>query len=314
MGHEGDFDREIGGKTQRCDEEAIARLAEQQYGVVARAQLMALGLGADAIDHRLQRKRLHPLYRAVYAVGQRQLRREAGWMAAVLAYGPGTVLSHRAGGAHWQLVRPAGPCEVTIATPRRSRPGVRVHRAQLPADEVTVHEGIPITTVPRTLFDLATVLPERQLERAINEAEVLHLWDELSLDRLLHRYPRRKGNKAIRAALQQRRRGSSATKSDLEEMFLALIDAAGVPRPEINALVEGFEVDAVWRDVRLVVELDGRDTHGTAAAFERDRERDRALQVAGWRPIRITYRQMRDAPRAVIDDVRRLRAAGRLAA
>ena len=189
-----------------------------------------------------------------------------------------------------------------------------MHRANLPADEVTVHDGIPITTVPRTLFDLATVLPQRQLERAINDAEVLHLWDDLSLDHLLHRYPRHKGNKAIRAALQRRRQGSTATKSELEEMFLALTDAAGIPRPEINALVEGFEVDAVWRDVRLVVELDGRDTHGTAAAFERDRERDRALQVAGWRPVRITYRQMRDAPEGVIDDVRRLRAAGTLAA
>jgi very-short-patch-repair endonuclease len=235
-------------------------------------------------------------------------------MAAVLAYGPGTVLSHRAGGAHWQIVRPAGPCEVTIATPRRSRPGVKVHRAALPSDERTIHDGIPVTTVPRTLFDLAAVLPQRQLERGINEAEVLHLWDELSLAHLLHRYPRHKGNKAVRAALQQRRQGSSATKSDLEEMFLALIDAAGIPRPEINAFVEGFEVDAVWRDARLVMELDGRDAHGTALAFERDRERDRVLQVAGWRPVRITYRQMRDAPRAVIDDVRRLRAAGRLAA
>jgi very-short-patch-repair endonuclease len=235
-------------------------------------------------------------------------------MAAVLAYGPGAVLSHRPGGAHWQLVSDRGPCEVTVPQARRSRPGIRVHQARLPADEITVHDGIPITTVPRTLFDLATVLPQRQLERAINEAEVLHLWDELSLDHLLHRYPRHKGNKAIRAALQRRREGSTATKSDLEEMFLALTDAAGIPRPEINAVVEGFEVDAVWRDARLVVELDGRDTHGTATAFERDRQRDRALQVAGWRPVRITYRQMRDAPGGVIDDVRRLRAAGTLAA
>jgi very-short-patch-repair endonuclease len=203
---------------------------------------------------------------------------------------------------------------VTAPKARRSRPGIRVHQACLPADEVTVHEGIPVTTVPRTLFDLAAVLSQRQLERAINEAEVLHLWDELSLDHLLHRYPRHKGSKAIRAALQQRREGSSATRSNLEEMFLALADVAGMPRPEINALVEGFEVDAVWRDVRLVVELDGRDTHGTVAAFERDRERDRVLQVAGWRPVRITYRQMRDAPQAVIDDVLQLRAAGRLAA
>src|SRR4051794_34973824 len=99
-------------------------------------------------------------------------------------------------------------------------------------------------------------------------------------------------------------------------MFLALIDAAGIPRPEVNAIVEGFEVDAVWRDTRLTVELDGRDTHGTAAAFERDRERDRALQVAGWRPIRITYRQLRDTPQAVVRDVRLLRAVcpGTLAA
>jgi very-short-patch-repair endonuclease len=235
-------------------------------------------------------------------------------MAAVLACGRGAVLSHIAGGAHWQILRERGPCDVTAPNARRSRPGIRVHEAQLPTDEVTVHEGIPITTVPRTLFDLAAVLPQRQLERAINEAEVLHLWDELSLDHLLYRYPRHKGNQAIRAALQQRRQGSTATRSALEEMFLALTDAAGIPRPEINAMVEGFEVDAVWRDARLVVELDGRDTHGTVAAFERDRARDRALQVAGWRPVRITYRQMHDAPRAVIDDVRRLRAAGTLAA
>jgi very-short-patch-repair endonuclease len=235
-------------------------------------------------------------------------------MAAVLACGPGAVLSHIPGGAHWQIVRDRGPCEVIAPKARRSRSGIRVHEALLPADERTVREGIPITTVPRTLFDLAAVLPERQLERAINEAEVLHLWDELSLDHLLHRYPRHKGNRAVRAALQKRREGSSVTRSELEEMFLALTDAAGIPRPEINALVEGFEVDAVWRDTRLVIELDGRDTHGTPAAFERDRERDRALQVAGWRPVRITYRQMRDAPRALIDDLRRLRAAGRLAA
>src|SRR5215208_5665923 len=199
MGHESDFDRHIDGKSQLRDDEAIARLAERQYGVVARAQLLAQGLGADAIDLRLQRKRLHPLYRGVYAVGQRQLRREARWMAAVLAYGPGTVLSHRAGGAHWQMVRERGGAEVTIPSARRSRPGIRVHQARLPRDEITTHNGIPITTVPRTLFDLAAVVPQRELERAINEAEVLRLWDELSLDHLLDRYPRHRGNRVVRA-------------------------------------------------------------------------------------------------------------------
>jgi very-short-patch-repair endonuclease len=231
-------------------------------------------------------------------------------MAALLACGPGAVLSHRPGGAHWSIVRDAGPCEVTVPKARRSRAGIRVHEAHLPTDEVTVHEGIPITTVTRTLFDLAAVLPQRELERALNEAEVLRLWDELSLGQLLHRYPRHRGNRAIRAVLHQRRAGATVTKSELEEMFLRLLDAAGIPRPEINVLVEGFEVDAVWRDARLVVELDGRDTHGTAAAFERDRERDRVLQVAGWRPIRITYRQLRDTPVAVMADLHRLRAMG----
>jgi hypothetical protein len=316
MGHATDFDRHIGCKSQSGDDEAVARLAERQYGVVARAQLVELGLGPDAIDHRLQRNRLHPLYRAVYAVGQRQLKREANWMAAVLAYGPGTVLSHRPGGAHWQIVRDRGPCQVTLGKSRRSRPGIRVHHAHLQADEITIHEGIPITTVPRTLFDFAAAAPQRELERAINEAEVLHLWDELSLDRLLDRYPRHKGNRAIRAALSQRRAGATVTKSDLEEMFITLIDAAGIPRPEINAMVEGFEVDAVWREVRLAVELDGRGPHGTAAAFESDRHRDRVLQVAGWRVVRITYRQMRDTPESVARDVRLLRAVrpGTLAA
>jgi hypothetical protein len=314
MSDEVDFDRDIGGKSQPRADEAIGRLAERQYGVVARGQLLALGLGPDAVNYRLRLGRLHPLHRGVYAVGQRQLRREARWMAAVLAHGPGAVLSHRPGAAHWQILRDRGPCEVTVAKARRSRSGIRVHKARLPADEVTVHEGIPVTTVPRTLFDLAAVISQRELERAINEAEVLRLWDELSLDRLLDRYPGHKGNGAIRAALRGRRSGATATKSDLEEMFLTLTDGAGIPRPEINVRIEGFEVDAVWRDARLAIELDGRDTHGTAAAFERDRERDRILHVAGWRPVRITYRQLRDTPRAVVRDVRLLRASARAVA
>ena len=237
-------------------------------------------------------------------------------MAAVLAYGPVAVLSHRPGGAHWQIVRDRGPCEITVAEARRSRSGIRVHQARLAADEITVHEGIPVTTVPRTLFDLAAVVPPRELERAINEAEVLRLWDELSLDHLLDRYPRHKGNRSIRATLAKRRSGATVTRSELEEMFLRLIDAAGIRRPEINAIVDGFVVDAVWRDARLAIELDGRDTHGTAAAFERDRERDRTLHVAGWRPVRITYRQMAGTPGAVISDLRLLLAVdgGRLAA
>ena len=313
MAHERDFDRVIGGKTHARADERIARVAEGQYGVVTRAQLTCLGLGPDAIDHRLRLRRLIALHRGVYAVGQRRLPKEARWTAAVLAYGPGAVLSNRSGAAHWQIARHHGACEVTIAAARRSRPGIRVHRVRLAADEVTVHEGIRITTVPRTLFDLAASLSVRQLERAINEAEVLRLWDELSLDDLLRRYPRRRGNATVRAALAGRRAGATATKSELEEMFLSLIDRAGLPRPLVNMIVEGYEVDVLWPEHGLVVELDGRAVHGTVMAFEADRERDRVLHVAGWRPVRITHRQMSDRPERVIADVRAL-LGGRLAA
>jgi hypothetical protein len=306
-----EFELEIRAKAQsRGIERAIATLAERQYGVVARAQLVELGLGPKGVQHRVSLGRLHPLHRGVYAVGQRRLPREARWMAAVLALGPGAVLSHRPAGAHWEIARWSGACEVT--TPRRgirSRQGIQVHFASLPADEITTHDGIPITTVPRTLFDLAAALPERQLERALNEAEVRRRWDELSLDRLLHRYPRHPGNRAVRAVLHKRRLGATFTRSELEERFLALIDAAGLPRPELNVLVEGLELDAVWRDGRVVVELDGRSTHDTAEAFERDRERDRALQVAGWRTIRITARQLAAAPAPLVADLQSLLAA-----
>lgn len=230
-------------------------------------------------------------------------------MAAVLALGRGTVLSHRPAGAHWQIARWTGICEVTV--PRagvRSRDGIRVHCEQLPADEITIHDGIPVTTVPRTLFDLAAVLPERTLERALNEAEVLRRWDELSLARLVDRYPRRKGSRAIRAVLGRRAEGATVTRSELEERFLDLVDQAGLRRPEVNVLVEDLEVDAVWRSKQLVVELDGRSTHQTLEAFERDRERDRALQVKGWRTVRVTARQLTTQHDTLVADFQSLLA------
>jgi very-short-patch-repair endonuclease len=267
---------------------------------------MALGLSSEAVDVRLEGSRLHRVHRGVYAVGQRHLRHEARWMAAVLACGAGAVLSHRSGGVHWGLVRSDHVPEVTAPTRLRTRRGIRPHQATLPPDERTIHEAIPVTTPNRTLFDLAAVLRERQLERAINEAEVRRLWDHTSLAALLDRYPRHRGNPIIRAALERRREGATVTRSELEELFVELLDAAGLPRPELNAVIEGFEVDAVWRDRRLIVELDGRGFHSTATAFERDRARDRALQAVGWRVVRLTYRQLRDAPEAVLADLHRL--------
>jgi hypothetical protein len=153
-----------------------------------------------------------------------------------------------------------------------------------------------VTTVARTLLDLAAVAGARELERAINEAEVLRLWDHLSLAALLDRYPRRPGTRTVADALAARQHGTTVTRSELEERFLGAVRAASLPRPEVNGLIEAggraFEGDFVWRDQRLVVELDGYSAHGTRASFEADRERDRILQSSGWRCARFTWRQL----------------------
>jgi hypothetical protein len=308
--------RHSGGKAREDDVDgAIARLAHRQHGRVARRQLLSLGLGADAIDYRLARSRLHQVYVGVYAVGHDTPTREGNWMAAVLAGGEGAVLSHRDAAALWGI-RLHGRSVIEVTTPRGQHPrrGIQFHRSSLPPDEVTTKDGIPVTTVSRTLFDLATVLRPRQLERALNEAEIRHLWDELSLLDLLGRYPRRAGSCAVRAVLEARNAGAKTIRSDLELEFLEFVDAAGLPEPRLNADVEGFEVDAVWRRERVVVELDSRTFHLTAAAFEQDRERDRILQAAGWRPIRVTSKQLRHAPDRLQADLRRLLYPATLAA
>jgi very-short-patch-repair endonuclease/predicted transcriptional regulator of viral defense system len=310
------IDRDMRGKPRWHGVEArIAALAERQHGVVTRKQLIALGLSGDAIDRRLRARRLLPLYRAVYAVGHRRATRETGWMAAVLAGGAGAVLSYRSAAALWGLRGWSGSA-VEVTTPRGQarRTGIRFHRSTVLQDERTVHEGIPVTTVPRTIFDLAGTSDERQVERMINEAEIRRLWDELSLHDLLHRYPRRRGSATARAALQKRREGPTPTKSDLEELFIAFADRAGLPRPETNAYVEGLEVDCVWQQQRVIIEVDSWEFHRTRAAFERDREKSRILQAAGWRCVAVTHRQLEHGADAIVRDVRRLLATATLAA
>lgn len=233
-------------------------------------------------------------------------------MAAVLACGPGTVLSHRTAGQLWRLMpRSEAMPEVTRPRKFKGRPEIRCHHAVLAADEVDVVHGIPTTSVHRTLFDLATVLKTRQLERAMNEAEVRGLTDRLSIPELLERHPRARGAATLRELLAAKAPGGT-TVNDFEEDFVAFLDARGIPRPAFNAplALRGrfFEIDCLWRDRRLAIELDGRAAHGTAAAFESDRERDRILQAEGWRTARITWRQLRDEPEAVARDLRRMLA------
>lgn len=289
----------------------IAELAGRQHGIVGRHQLLAAGVGRRAIGTRLERGSLHLVHRGVYAAGHAALRTEGRWMAAVLACGPEAALSHRSAAGLWRLLpRAPVPPEVTRPTKFRGRPGLLVHCCRLPSDEVTRVDGIPVTSVSRTLLDLAAVVPRRQLERALNEAEVRRLTGRLSLPDLLERYPGRRGTAVLRALLRDADAGLGITRSKLEERFLALIDAHGLPRPRLNATlsVRGrfFEVDCLWAERGLVVELDGRAVHGTPQAFEADRERDRLLLSEGWRGVRVTWRQMRDDAPAVVADLRRL--------
>jgi very-short-patch-repair endonuclease/predicted transcriptional regulator of viral defense system len=290
--------------TRRVDER-IAVLAGRQHGVVARRQLVALGLTRREIGHRLECGRLHLLHRGVYAVGHKVLSQEGKWMAAVFAYGPAAVLSHRSAAALWGL-RPTGRSRIEVTTPDqlRPRPGLHPHRAVLPADELTIHNQIPTTTPARTLLDLAAVIPKHALDRALDEAEVLRLPGPATL---LDRYPRRRGATNLRTLLLNAR-SPTPTRRELEARFLAFLDHHGFDRPTINSIIEGYEVDAVWREGRLIVELDGFATHGTRRAFERDRARDRRLTAAGWRVIRITWRQL-DEPAGLVRELRQLRAS-----
>jgi very-short-patch-repair endonuclease len=171
-------------------------------------------------------------------------------------------------------------------------------------------DGIPVTSMPRTLFDLAAIVSRHQLESAFNEVEVQGLTDRLSVVDLLKRYPGRRGAAVLRATMVDEKKARGITKKELEKRFAAMLAGTDLPQPRRNAdLAVGgrfFEIDCLWSEQRLIVELDGRAIHGTARAFEGDRERDRLLQVDGWRVVRITWRQLRDDAGAVVADLHRL--------
>lgn len=303
-----------GQRSARDLDRAMSELAELQHGLVARRQLLALGLSVRAIEGRLERGVLHPVRHGIYAVGFRLRSREARWMAATLSCGPDAVLSHRSAAWLWGLQRgPSRAIEVTKAKGWRAPDGVVVHRAALPEDERTAVNGIPVTTVPRTVLDFATVGSRRQVERVLNEVEVQGLTDRLSIPDLLARYPRRRGTAVLRELLDEGAESGGVTENDFEELFVPLLDSHRLPRPQFNAdvAVSGrfFRVDCLWRKERLIVELDGRAAHGTRKAFESDRERDRLLMADGWLVMRITWRQLRTQQSAIASDLRRALAS-----
>jgi predicted transcriptional regulator of viral defense system len=291
-------------------EAEIVDLGLGQHGVFDLDQLREAGLSATAVHKRVARSRLHRIYVRVYSlVPLDLLPRDGRFMAAVLACGPGAALSHRSAGTHLELVNSArARIDVTIPTrvPRRHT-GIEIHRSTtLTEADVTSMKGIPCTTVARTLFDMSDVLRRRPLERAFDQAEVMGVFNLLGIEDQLRRNPTRPAATKVRALLNEHYVGSSATDSDFEELMFPLFRAAGLPIPRTRYFVilddgePAIRRDFVWPDHRLNVETDGKRVHGTAQAFERDRYNDQRMLAAGWRVIRITWKQLKADPHRVV--------------
>lgn len=288
----------------------IGELAARQHGVVSRRQLLDAGVSDRAMERRLASGHLVRLHRGVYAVGHAQLRREGRWLAAVLAAGPGAVLSHR-GAAALHGIRESRAIEV--ATTRRvAVRGVLIHRTtRLDADDVTIRSGVPVTTLPRTLVDLAGTLTPEQLRKLVREADRAGRLDAAVVREARERIEGRRdaAAKALRAVLAEHAAlATSLTLSELEDRFLVLLDAHELPRPLTNHPVAGFKLDAAWPRERLAAELDGWAYHRDRAAFQNDRARDARLAVAGWHVVRFTHADVTHRPAYVADTLRELLA------
>ncbi len=296
---------------------AIAVLAGRQHGVVARRQLLQLGFSRDQVTRLRASHRLHVVHRGVYAVGHRVLSEKGHWMAAVLACGPGALLSHRSAARLRGLQRPSPSyVEVTVPSRRGRISGVRAYICALvqPQDRDTL-EGIPCTSVALTLLNLAGVAPRRGVERACDEAEVQEVFDLAAIDDVLARRRGCHGAPLLRAVLAEHAIGTTLTRPGLEERTLRLLDAAAIPRPQVNVRLScgggaAPEVDFLWRAQRLVLETDGGRFHSTRSQIERDRRKEVVLVRAGYRVLRATWLQVEREPRSVALMVAAALAAG----
>jgi hypothetical protein len=284
-------------------EQDLADLATRQHGVVSRKQLLAHGVRPHAIDYRLKVGRLHVIHRGVYALGHRHLPQRGVWLAAVLACGDRALLSHHHAAALWGLTRGAGrPIHISSST-SRSKPGIVVHQGRIHEQDRVLVDQIPVTSISRTLLDLAEVVDEQRLARIFEEADRLRLLELRAVERACDRGRGRRGVAAIRKLIAEAREPGTP-RSPLEQRFAEFCRDAGVPPPVFNTTVLGFEVDALWPGARLMVELDGFTSHGHRAAFERDRTRDAAVQVAGYHIIRLTHRRLDEEKENVQEELR----------
>lgn len=273
----------------------MGRVATAQHGMVARWQLVGMGFGEEAIRVLVASAHLVPIHREVFSVGHRRTDRGARWWAAVLAYGPKTVLSHRSAAAAWGIAgQGRRPVDVTAPSGRqgaRRREGIWLHRCRLTQPDRTWHDGFPLTTVARTLFDLAEIEPYEFVHDAAREADRLKLPWARELGGVSERGRGRRAVRPIRRLLADLPPPDEG-RSPLELRFPPFCRAHGIPLPEPNLTVLGHEVDGLWPAAKLVLELDSWEYHGHRSAFEHDRARDPKFLLAGYRVIRVTHRRL----------------------
>jgi very-short-patch-repair endonuclease len=292
-------------------ERELEAMATRQHGVVSHVQLLGLGFDEQWIERRIRERRLLAIHRNVYAVGHRRLTPRAPWWAALLAYGTSASLSHHTAAVLWGFQRPRrGPIHVTAGTGRQGahrRQGIWIHRCKLePADRAT-RDRFPVTSVARTIFDLAEVAPFETLKGAAEEADRLKLLRLRELEQTCERGRGRRALRPVRRLIEELRPPDEG-RSPLEIRFPAFVREHRLPAPMQNVHVLGHEVDALWEEAKLIVELDSWEHHGHRAAFERDRARDPKLLIAGYRTIRVTHRRLDREARQLACEIRQLLA------
>jgi predicted transcriptional regulator of viral defense system len=295
--------------SRRERERALARLATRQHGIVARFQLRKLGFGEEAIKTRLAYGWFQHVHEEVYAVGHKRLGQKSWWWAAVLAYGPGTLLSHHTAAVLWGIQRQRrGLIHVTAGGGRQGierRKGIWVHRCKLAAEDRAMRDGIPVTTVARTLFDFAEIASFDALKGAAEEADRQKLLRLRELEQVCEHGRGRRALRPVRRLIEELRAPDEG-RSPLEIRFPAFIREHRLPPPVQNVDVLGHEVDALWPSAKLIVELDSWEYHSHRAAFERDRARDPKLLIAGYRTIRVTHRRLDREPAKLAAEIRQL--------
>ncbi|HUF35399.1 MAG TPA: type IV toxin-antitoxin system AbiEi family antitoxin domain-containing protein, partial [Gemmatimonadales bacterium] len=282
-------------------EDRIHDLAAGQHGIVTRGQLMEAGMSPAAIGRRLESGRLRALHGGVYVMGPTQPDR-ATEMAAVLAGGPTAVLSHASAVPVWGFREGpvAGPVDVTVpGSGRGRRSGIRFHRvSELADDERAIVDGIPITSVARTLVDVAGMLGSREIELAVAMADRQGLISSDELATLPERYRGRPGIPVLTALIGEQ---AAFTRSEAERRCLEMLREAGLPRPHANVPMGPYELDLFWPDERVAVEVDGWAYHSSRARFEGDRRKDAWLRARGIEVVRLTWRQItRDPMRTAV--------------